>query len=133
MPPSCSRCNADAVAIAIPDDLVDVAPVDTASATVCRVCLTLDPLDEVPADTESIRTVSEAFPDDREAAAGIAILVALLESLALNRAAIEGVIDHLEAAGIDALLVISRLRDDPDVRPAVDLDRRLHQLEQLLV
>lgn len=132
MAPVCSHCNADAVAFEVPEALRTHAPVSTPYASICRVCLTVDPLEEAPAASESIASISDAFPDDPEGAAGVAVLVGQLESLALYRRDIEAVIDHLETSGVDAMLALTRLADDPGLRPAVDIDRRVHQLGQLL-
>ena len=133
MAPSCSRCRADAVGFVVPDALRPFTAFDADQAVLCRVCLTLDPTD-APAVEEGVdlTVVSEAFPTDAEAAAAVAVLLGLLESLALHRQDIQAVIDLLEAEGVDALLVLDRLADDPALRPAVDLDRRIHQLDQLL-
>ncbi|MFP4627356.1 MAG: DUF6276 family protein [Halobacteriales archaeon] len=132
MAPVCPNCNADAVAFVVPEALRPNTPTGTTYASICRVCLTVDPLDEAPANSESLASVSDAFPEDTEAAAGVAVLVGLLESLALHRAQIEATVEHLEGEGVDAMLALTRLADDPDLRPAVDVHRRVHQLGQLL-
>jgi hypothetical protein len=56
----------------------------------------------------------------------------LLDSLALNRAAIESLVAFLEAEGVDLFLTLDRLLESPDVEPYVDLARRRDQLAQLL-
>lgn len=132
MAPSCPRCRADAIAFDVPASLRPLAPVDTDQACLCRVCLTLDGCDAPVDIAEELAVVSDAFPSDAEAAAAVAIVLGLLESLALYRQDIQAVIDHLEADGVDGLLVLDRLADDPSLRPAIDLDRRVHQLNQLL-
>lgn len=132
MAPVCTRCRADAVGFTVPESIQEHAGIDTDYASLCRVCLTLDPMDEPPEDDEALTIVSEAFPDETEAAATVAIVVGLLESLALNRRDIQAVIDHLEAEGVDPLLVLERLVEDTSLKPAIDLDRRVHQLGQLL-
>lgn len=129
---SCSRCNADAIAFTVPPALREVAPVETDAATCCRVCLTIDPLDERPADGPSLSVVTDALDRDAETAAAVVVLIGLLESLALHRRDIQAVVDYLEAEGVDALLVLEEVAADPTLTPAVDLDRRLHQLQQLL-
>lgn len=132
MPPVCSTCNADAVAFQIPEAIAEEVPLESHFASICRVCLTVDPLEQAPTTTESLSVVSEAFPEDTAHAAAVASLIGLLESLALNRTGIEAVVEHLEAEGIDPLLVLARLVEDDTLRPAIDLDRRRHQLEQVL-
>ncbi len=129
----CSNCRADSVPFRVPESLRDHRAVNGDWATICRVCLTVDELDTEPTAEESLHAVSEAFPSDPPAAAGIAVLLGLLESLALNRPDIEAVVEHLESEhGVDPMLVLDRLADDPDLSPAIALDRRRHQLEQLL-
>lgn len=132
MAPLCPRCRADAVGFTIPESLRPYVPGETEFASLCRVCLTLDPLEEPPEDDEPLSVVSEAIPDDADAAATIAVIVGLLESLALNRRDIQELIDRLETDGVDALLVLDRLTADPSLRPAIDLERRVFQLGQLL-
>lgn len=132
MGPVCPTCRADAVGFTVPESIRAHAPGDTGYASLCRVCLTLDPLDEAGGTGEPLTVVSDALPADEEAAAMVAVLVGLLESLALHRRDIQAIVDRLEADGTDALLVLSRLADDPSLRPAIDLDRRVHQLGQLL-
>lgn len=132
MVPVCSHCRADAVGITIPERIRDHARTDSPYASVCRVCLTVDLLEDEPTGNESLTIISDAFPDDEETAAMVAVVVGLLDSLALYRRDIQAVVDELEAAGVDALLVLERLAEDQSLTPSLDLDRRVHQLEQLL-
>jgi hypothetical protein len=62
----------------------------------------------------------------------MALVVGLLESLALNRPQIEGLLERVERAGNDPMLILERLADDPDLNPAMDLRGRRRQLEQLI-
>lgn len=132
MVPVCSQCRADAVGVTIPDRIRQYAQIDSPYASVCRVCLTVDLLEDEPTGDETLTVISDAFPDDEELAAMVAVVVGLLDSLALYRRDIQAVVDELEAAGVDALLVLERLADDQSLTPSLDLDRRVHQLEQLL-
>lgn len=132
MAPSCSVCRADAIGFLIPSALASNVPIETPAASCCRVCLTIDPLESLPDDQPPLSTISDAFPRDVSSSAGVALLVGLLESLALHRGDIQAVVDHLEESGVDALLVLEELAADPTLSPAIDLDRRLHQLQQLL-
>lgn len=132
MEPTCSHCGADAVAFTVPEAIREHVTLDSSAASLCRVCLTVDTLDEQVASAEPLTIISEVFPDDSEAAAMVAVVVGLLESLALHRHDIQAVIDQLEAQGVDPLLVLERLAEDPSLTPAIDLERRLHQLGQLL-
>lgn len=132
MVPTCSVCRADSIGFAVPAAIRELAPEGTEAAAVCRVCLTVDHLDEPPDSQVELGVISEALPSDPEHAAAICLIVGLLESLALNRRNIEAIVDYLEAEGVDALLVLNRLADEPGLRPAIDLERRVYQLEQLL-
>lgn len=126
----CSTCRAESIPFVIPETYRDVSPVDTQAAAACRVCLTVDPYDG--SGDDSVSPISDALPADRDTAAGVVLLIGLMESLALNRQAIESLVQTLESEGVDVLLVLRRLADDPDIRPAIDLGRRIHQVEQLL-
>ena len=62
----------------------------------------------------------------------LAVAVGLLDSLALHRPALEELLGAAERAGVDPLLVLDRLHAQGGVQPGFDLDRRRHQLQQLL-
>ncbi len=62
----------------------------------------------------------------------LVLLVQQLDSLALNRAEIESLVDDIEIHGVDLFLTLDRLLDDPTVEPYLDLARRRDQLEVLL-
>ncbi|NHN46722.1 hypothetical protein G9464_03810 [Halostella sp. JP-L12] len=126
----CPDCGAPTVAFSVSPDLRECAPGDGPAAAICTDCLAVLPAAE-PADDPAFDDVSGAFPSG-PAAVPTALLVGLLSSLAVNRDAIERLVGRVEAAGADPLLVVDRLAADPDLSPAVDLDRRRHQLEQLL-
>ena len=49
-----------------------------------------------------------------------------------GRAALEELLVATERAGVDPLLVLDRLHAQGGVQPGFDLDRRRHQLQQLL-
>ena len=126
----CPDCGAPTVAFAIPPDLREHAPDDAAAAAICTDCLAVTAATD-PADDPAFDAVSGAFPTG-PAAVPTALLVGLLPSLAVNREAIGTLVERVERAGADPFLVIDRLAADSDLSPAVDLDRRRHQLEQLL-
>lgn len=126
----CPDCGAPTVAFSVPPDLREHAPDDSAAAAICTDCLAVAPASD-PADDPSFDEVSDAFPTG-PAAVPAALLVGLLPSLAINREAIGTLVERVERAGADPFLVVDRLAADPDLSPAVDLDRRRHQLEQLL-
>jgi hypothetical protein len=62
----------------------------------------------------------------------MALLVGLLESLALNRPKLERLVARVEEQGHDPMLILERLADDPELNPAMDLRGRGNQLEQLM-
>ncbi|GAB3668000.1 DUF6276 family protein [Halopiger thermotolerans] len=134
---SCPECSSETIRFSVPDEYREHAPDDAPAVAFCPHCLTLAPLesDDVPADHDSdpdFRQVGDAFPTRSERAIPLALALGLCSSLATNRSAIESLLRAVERAGADPLLVIDRLRADPSIDPAVDLDRRQHQLEQLL-
>jgi hypothetical protein len=135
---ACSACGSDAtLALSLSPEYREYVPNAASTVSLCTRCLTVDPLaDGADAETNhgdpDFSTVSDAFPTRPERAVPLALAIDLCASLATNRAAIESLLRDVERAGTDPLLVIDRLLADPNVEPAVDLERRRHQLEQLL-
>ncbi|WP_255193562.1 DUF6276 family protein [Natronobeatus ordinarius] len=127
---ACSACGGAVVDFSIPTDAREYAPGDTGAASICTTCLTVDS-SENPDDPDFSR-VSDAFPTNRSAAVPLALALGRCDSLVTNRAALETLLERVERAGADPLLIIDRLLADPSIEPAVDLERRRHQLEQLL-
>ncbi|WP_121820294.1 DUF6276 family protein [Halostella salina] len=127
----CPDCGAPTVRFAVPSDLRDHAPDDGDAAAICTDCLRVHPAAE-PADDPEFGAVSDAFPTAASAAVPAALLLGVLPSLALNRESITVLVGRVEAAGTDPLLLCDRLAADPTLSPSVDLERRRHQLEQLL-
>lgn len=125
----CARCESATISATVPASLREAAPDD--AILVCTRCLTVEAAASGDAEPELDR-VSEVLPDG-EAGVGAILLASLLESLATNRSDIEVVVDELETTGTDPLLVLEELATDPDLDPAVDLQRRSHQLEQLVL
>ncbi len=130
----CIECEGETTAFVVPEELREFLPENAGAAAICTVCLTLQPPapEETRHDDPDFTAVSEAFPADAEAAVPMAIAVGLLESLALNRTKIEHLLEHVESAGHDPLLVLDRLAEDAALDPAMDLAGRRHQLEQLM-
>lgn len=126
----CPDCGAPVVRFSVPEHLREHVPGGEPAAAICTRCLALRPADGADPDPD-FGAVSDAFPAG-EAAAPLALLVGLLDSLALHRAAIEALLARVERAGVDPLLAIDRLAADPGLDPAVDLDGRRRQLERLL-
>ena len=130
MTSQCPRCEGSRFTVRVPEELAS----HTASAALacCRHCLSVEPGDERAVDPDPPwETIHRRFPTGPQAV-GLLLLIDRLGSLALNRAEIESLVAYLEANGVDLFLTLDRLVADPDVEPAVDLDRRRDQLEQLL-
>ncbi|WP_254839935.1 DUF6276 family protein [Natronomonas marina] len=126
----CPSCGASMVAFDVPLEYREYVPESSAQAALCPACLTLTAATTTPEEPRFDR-ISDAFPTG-EAAVPMAIAVGLLDSLALHRAALEELLVAAERGGVDPLLVLDRLHAQGGVQPDFDLDRRRHQLEQLL-
>ena len=136
---ACSACGSDAtIALSLSAEYRDYAPSNAAVIDVCTQCLTVDPIESdadsavEPDDDPDFSRISDALPTRPERAIPLLLAIDLSSSLATNRAAIESLLEDVERAGTDPLLAIDRLLADPTLEPAVDLERRRHQLEQLL-
>ncbi|MDG5760686.1 DUF6276 family protein [Natronococcus sp. A-GB1] len=136
---TCSACGSDAtIVLSLSAEYRDHAPANAAVVSVCTRCLTVDPVEsEADSTAESddkpdFARISDALPPRPEQAIPLVLAIDLSSSLATNRAAIESLFEDVERAGTDPLLAIDRLVADPTLEPAVDLERRRHQLEQLL-
>lgn len=114
------------IAFAVPPDLREHLPAAERAAAVCPSCLALRPA-ETPDLEPAFGRFGDAFPTG-EGAVPMALLLGLLDSLALHRRDIAALLERVERTGTDPLLVVDRLDADPDY----DLARRRHQLEQLL-
>lgn len=128
---NCSACGTPMVAFDVPPEYREHVPDGVAHAALCPSCLAFDAAPSAPSDPRFDR-ISDAFPDHEAGAVPLAIAVGLLDSLALHRDAIETLLGDAERAGVDPLLVLDRLHTQGGVQPGFDLDRRRHQLEQLL-
>lgn len=126
----CPSCKTEMVVFEVPDDYREHVPDGSADAAICPECLDLAPTDASGPDPRFDR-ISDAFPTEPAGAVPLALALGLLDSLALNRPAVEALLADAEAAGVDALLVLDRLHAQGGVQPAFDLDRRRHQIEQL--
>ncbi|WP_226004464.1 DUF6276 family protein [Natrinema salinisoli] len=128
----CSECNSATISVSVPEKYRTHAPSEAAVVSFCSHCLTLEPASSEDATDPDFSRVSDAFPTNPERAIPLALAIGLCSSLATNRSAIESLLEAVERAGADPLLVLDRLGSDPSVEPALDLERRRHQLEQLL-
>lgn len=128
----CSDCGAPALPFPLSDDDRRRLPDDWRGATVCTRCLRVERTADPPADDPDFTAVSDALPANPAHARTVVCLLALLDSIALHRDRIDALTDRAEAEGTDVLLVLDRLAADGGVAPHFDLEKRTHQLEQLL-
>jgi len=134
-PDRCPACDHELVRVSVPADIREYAPEAAAVVGSCPRCLRVVPLD-APAD--SVADDSPAGPEPPDAIppgeGGTALLLAIgcLDSVALNRPAIQALVEHAERAGVDAFLALDRLAADESVDAHVDLTRRRRQLESML-
>jgi len=128
----CPDCMAGTLAFPVPAEYRSLLPGEEPGAALCRQCLSLYPEPDPPGEPPEFRRVSDAFPANPDAAVPVALVVGLLDSLALYRSEIGDLLAAAERAGTDPLLVLDRLARDPDLEPAVDLAGRRRQLEQLM-
>ncbi|MFB6167631.1 MAG: DUF6276 family protein [Haloferacaceae archaeon] len=127
----CATCDAPTVAFRVPDAVAAHAP-DGPAAAVCTTCLRLAPADPDEADPEpTFDRLLADFPAG-EGGAALALAVGLLDTLALNRAAVVDCCEFAEAAGVDVLLTLDRLDRAGRVEPHYDLSRRSRQLADFL-
>lgn len=132
----CSHCDSPLILFEVPEAYEEYAPSEAPVATICSRCLRVTNLEEsdenaVP-DAADFAVVSEGFPTREKPAAGVALALGLCASLARNRNDLEALLADLERTGTDPLLTLERVCQDSSVEPTMDLERRLHQLEQLL-
>ena len=144
---SCPACGSPVVAFHVPPELRGHAPAD--EAAICSRCLDvvaasdvdesgLPSANETQSDEAGVDDVSapedadfsainESFPSGR---GGVAFALALgkLDSLALNRAAIEELCEAAERAGTDVPLALERLAGAEGLDPPFDIERRSQQL-----
>ncbi|WP_255169011.1 DUF6276 family protein [Natrononativus amylolyticus] len=139
---SCPACGEVRVVFPVPERYREYAPDGASVATICPRCLVVDvpgddELEGAPAAGEpksdpEFDRLGDAFPTRPNRAIPLALAIGLSSSLATNRAAIAALLEETERAGADPLLALDRLLAEPTVEPAVDLERRRHQFEQLL-
>ena len=129
----CPNCRARTVVFDVPSEYRNFVAEESDRAALCPECLTLAVTGNEPIEPEPrFDRISSAFPTNEAAAVPLAIAIGLLDSLALNRVALQELVPAAEAAGADPLLLLDRLHVQGGVDPEFDIDRRRHQLEQLL-
>lgn len=146
---TCAACGGDLVPFAVPDGLGPYTPDEDAAgddsadsgeagdiAALCSYCLRTytasDGSDASHAsETADFRSVADYFPRG-DGGAATALLLGMLDSLALNRPAIEALAERAEREGVDVLLTLDRIDGDADLDPHFDVGRRRAQVEQIL-
>ncbi|RDI71580.1 DUF6276 family protein [Halopelagius longus] len=133
---TCTACGGDLVPFLVPDGLGTHAPVEgddapADAAALCSRCLRTYPEPDA-SDATTFDAVADYFPRG-DGGAAVALLLGMLDSLALNRAAIETLVDRAEREGADVLLTLDRIDGDATLDPHFDVGRRRTQVEQLLV
>lgn len=129
---TCPECGGTELVFPVPDRLADYLPDDRPYAALCEDCLHVSPEDDGPGELPDFQQIHDAFPADPEAAAAIACLLAVLDSLVLYRQEADALATVAETSGADVMLVLDRLANDPALDPWFDLERRAGQLEQLI-
>jgi len=123
----CPHCGGPTRTLAVPAALPEPAP--GAAAAVCEDCLLVHEADGT-ADG-GVAGLSDALPDDGDAAAAAVLLAGALDSVASNRRTLEALAASLEDAGVDPALTVERLAEDRAFEPAVALPTRYEQFRQL--
>lgn len=90
-----------------------------------------EPVAEPPEAQPDFSAILESFPSG-EAGATAALLLSMLDSLALYRAEIEHLAALAEEGGVDVFLLLDRIEASGRIEPHFDLQRRRVQLEQVL-
>lgn len=129
---TCPDCGGETVEAPVPPAFTSYLPDDRPGLALCTHCLAVWPLDDPPSELPAFDAVAEAFPSDPQKALPVVVMLALLDSLALYRSELDTLAEVAERRGVDPLLVLDRLAGDPTLDPGFDLDRRRHQLAQLL-
>ncbi len=129
---NCQECASPTEPFAVPHAFEEHVPGSESTVAICTRCLSLQPTEETPSEETDFDRVSDAFPSNTEGAIAFALLLGLLENLALYRAEITDLLEAVERSGTDPLLALDRLAADPEIDTELDLSGRRRQLEQLL-
>jgi len=130
----CPTCDGDLIRVSVPEDIREYAPERAAVVGSCTRCLRTVALEESTDAVDGPLAGPEPPDAIPPGEGGSALLLAIghLDSVALNRPAIQGLVEHAERAGADVFLTLDRLAADESVEPHVDLARRRRQLESML-
>lgn len=124
-------CSSPTVAVEVPEAYREYAPERSAAVAICTHCLTVESTRDGEREPD-FTAISDALPSSADVAIPLVFAIDRCDSLVRNRTAIEELLEAVERTGTDPLLTLDRLSHDPELEPTVDLDRRRHQLEQLL-
>lgn len=129
---SCPACGSETLSFPIPEAYAEILPDARRGAAICQRCLSMRPVDEPPTELPDFTTLSTALPSEPERALPVVLILGLVDQIALYRSELDGLTEVAERKGVDVLLVLDRLEDDPNIDPAFDLSRRRTQLGQFL-
>lgn len=128
----CPDCGRPTVVFPLSDEFAGFLPGDESGAAICTHCLAVHPVEDPPDEPPPFDEMGDAFPSDPAAGVPMALILGLLSSIALYREELSALLEYVERAGTDPLLVLDRLSDDPEIDSRVDLYRRRRQLEALV-
>lgn len=134
-PDCCPECDRELVRVSVPADIRAYAPEETALVGSCPRCLRTVALDG-PVDVGGDDQLTGPAPPDAvppgDGGAALLLAIGYLDSVALNRPAIQALVERAEHAGTDVFLALDRLAADESVDAHADLGRRRQQLESML-
>jgi hypothetical protein len=133
-PDRCPACDRELVRVSVPAAVREYAPETAAVVGSCPRCLRTVAL-EGAADAADGPLAGPDPPDaipPGDGGAALLLAIGYLDSVALNRPAIQALVEHAERAGADVFLTLDRLAADESVEAHVDLARRRRQLESML-
>jgi hypothetical protein len=134
-PDRCPACDRELVRVSVPEEVREYAPEEAAVVGSCPHCLRTVALDD-PDESAAEDPLSGPDPPDAippgDGGAALLLAIGYLDSVALNRPAIQALVEHAERAGADVFLTLDRLAADESVEAHVDLARRRRQLESML-
>ena len=128
----CQDCGGVTEPFTVPETYRAYVPGQEPAVSICTRCLSMYPVVEPPEGDPDFSRVSDAFPLNPDGEIAFALLVGLLENLALYRSEITELLIAVEESGTDPLLALDRLASDPGIETGLDLSGRRRQLEQLL-
>ena len=126
---TCAVCDETLARARLPTDLREYVD-DTPGVGLCPICLRTSPIADPP-DADEFDAVADYFPRG-DGGATVALALGMLDSLALNRRAVQALVERAEREGADVLMTLDRLAGDDSLDPHFDVERRRAQVEQFL-